>query len=393
MWIHEINSKMLTFGEFHHLFPDLLSDEKKFFKYFRMSPNKFSELLALIRPDKEKRNTTFRPAISSEERLGTCLRFLATGDSFVTISFSYRQGEKSVRRIVYDTCDAIWKRLSPIYMAPPKEENWQMIEQEFSSRWNFPNCVGAIDGKHIVINKPFHSGSLYYNYIGFCSTVLMAVVDANFKFAMIDVGGYGKNSDGSIFSTCNFGKRFREGTLQIPNDKILPGTHETMPYVLVGDEAFPLQRNLMRPYPGVELSNNEEKKIFNYRLSRARNPSEDAFGILMKIFRLYQRRLELKHTNVNKVVLATCCLHNFLKWNQPHLLAEVIEIEKCDTRQENGALQNLRNIGGAFGGSAYAVREKFKDYFCSPNGSVEWQSGVICKGKQNTDASQLQDNG
>eukprot|EP00102_Acyrthosiphon_pisum_P023738 XP_016660948.1 PREDICTED: uncharacterized protein LOC103309795 [Acyrthosiphon pisum] len=190
MWVHEINTKRNRFGEHHHLFPDLLKDQKKFLKYFRMSPEKFYRLLNFIKNDIEKKDTTFRKAIPAEERLSICLRFLATGDTFGTIAFSYRVGEKSVRRIVYKTCEAIWKNLSPIYMSPPNQEQWQKIEEGFRTRWNFPNCVGSIDGKHVIINKPYHSGTLYFNYKKMCSLVLMAVVDAECRFIMVDVGGY-----------------------------------------------------------------------------------------------------------------------------------------------------------------------------------------------------------
>jgi len=61
---------------------------------------------------------------------------------------------------------------------------------------------------------------------------------------------------------------------------MLPGTQETlpMPYVFVGDEAFPLKKYFMRPYPG-RLINSQEKKVFNYRLSRARRVVENAFSM------------------------------------------------------------------------------------------------------------------
>lgn len=74
MWIHPINQKRAKLGEFQHLFEDLKEDEKKFFQYFRMSPNKFSELLDILEPELTFQNSSFRRAISKEERLAVALR-------------------------------------------------------------------------------------------------------------------------------------------------------------------------------------------------------------------------------------------------------------------------------------------------------------------------------
>ena len=59
-------------------------------------------------------------------------------------------------------------------MTSKTEEDWNKIANEFNDRTNFPNVIGAIDGKHVRIKKPEDSGSLCFNYKKFCSVVLMA---------------------------------------------------------------------------------------------------------------------------------------------------------------------------------------------------------------------------
>lgn len=71
-WIHNINLKRETYGEFYHLFPDLLGDDEKFFKYFRLSSAKFYELIHLL--PLRKQDTNYRKAVSPEERLAVTLK-------------------------------------------------------------------------------------------------------------------------------------------------------------------------------------------------------------------------------------------------------------------------------------------------------------------------------
>ena len=160
------------------------------------------------------------------------------------------------------------------------ESTWKLIESNFAKKWNFPHCIGALDGKHVVITAPWNLGSLYHNYKGTFSTVLMALVDANLKFIAIDVGAYGRNSNGGIFAKSNLGKAMGSGRLHLPQDASLPGAPYLgpMPYVMIGNEAFPLQKHLMRPFPGRRCSTNQQ--IYNYRLSRARRIVENVFIFL-----------------------------------------------------------------------------------------------------------------
>ena len=86
--------------------------------------------------------------------------FLASGDSYNTLAARFQLGVTTVHRIIHDTCDVIWNMLQEAEIPEPTRKHWVKIEQRFHIRWNFPNCVGALDGKHCVIQAPNQSGSL-----------------------------------------------------------------------------------------------------------------------------------------------------------------------------------------------------------------------------------------
>lgn len=64
---------------------------------------------------------------------------------------------------------------------PTSPEAWSAISAKLEDNWNFPNALGALDGKHIAMTKPWHVGSEYHNYKGFESMVLMAMCDSNYS--------------------------------------------------------------------------------------------------------------------------------------------------------------------------------------------------------------------
>ncbi|KAJ4944615.1 hypothetical protein JOQ06_013158, partial [Pogonophryne albipinna] len=240
-------------------------------------------------------------------------KYLATGDSYRTISFSYRVGYITVAVIVREVAGAIWTALVEETMPVPQMEDWRAIAAEFQERWNFPNCVGAIDGKHVVIQAPANSGSLYFNYKSSHSLVLLAVVDAQYLFRVVDVGGFGRSSDSGSLRNSAFGESLRDGSLQLPPDTVIPGAERLglLPHVFVGDEAFPLLDNLLRPFPGRQIT--RERRIFNYRRSRARLVVECAFGIVSSRWRMFRRAITTSPEVTELCVKAACVLHNFLR--------------------------------------------------------------------------------
>lgn len=144
--------------------------------------------------------------------------------------------------------------------------NWRRISHEFGKIWNVPNCIGAIDGKHVAIQCPTGAGSEYYNYKKVQSVVLMAVADASYIFTMIDIGAYGSESDRCLFNTSQIGHALANGSLGIPPCSKLPYSDIILPKFIVGDEAFPLKPYLMKPYAGRNTGLlPPDQVIYNYR--------------------------------------------------------------------------------------------------------------------------------
>ena len=99
--------------------------------------------------------------------------------------------------------------------------------------------------------------------------------------------------------------------MHFPDYKPLPGIRSPLPYVIVGDEAFPLKKYLMKPFPQRQLY--ESKMIFTYRLSRARRIVEFVFGILSSRFRVLKHAIPLEPDKAEVIVQACCAFHNFLR--------------------------------------------------------------------------------
>ncbi|CAH2006129.1 unnamed protein product [Acanthoscelides obtectus] len=178
--------------------------------------------------------------------------------------------------------------------------------------WQFENCLGAVDGKHIAIKQPPGSGSYYYNYKGFFSVVLFAIVNANYEFTYVSCGTNGRISDGGVIKKTDFYNLLITDSLKLPQPVNMRGIQNKLPFVFIGDEAFSLMTNFMTPYRQTNSIGYEEK-CFNYRLCRARRVVENAFRIMANRFRIFLTPIATKVDTVDDIVMACCVLHNFLR--------------------------------------------------------------------------------
>lgn len=157
----------------------------------------------------------------------------------------------------------------------------------------------------------------------------------------------------------------------LPKDNAFPNTQNVLPYVIVGD-GISIKKIFAEALSWFANLGDKSKEIFNYRLSRARRVSENAFGILSQKFQLYNRRLKLKPENADKIILTTCILHNYVRDHN-------INKEDCafnyNTDSDTG-LQNLPLQRGNVTNNAFTVRDTFKDFFMTKEGLVEWQDST-----------------
>lgn len=286
-------------------------------------------------------------------------------------------GERTVSYSIANVSSAIWTVMQPIYLPEPTLEIWEKNAVDFHNIWQMPNTIGAIDGKHVTIKKPINSGSSFFNYKQYHSIVLMAVVDANYKFVFIDVGSKGRFPDGNIFDNSILKRKIISKELHLPEPKGLSGRADiVVPYVFVGDAAFPLMENLMRPYPHKKVIDSYRNKVFNYRLSRARQTVECAFGILSSRFRIFLRPFEMKVETADKIVMASCVLHNYLRTKT---VAQNTE-EDLEILPNIQQLVPLARSRGRTSKKAFEIRDQFTDYFNSVEGRVTWQKHSVQNG-------------
>lgn len=250
--------------------------------------------------------------------------------------------------------------------------------------WQVENCLGAMDGKHIRIKAPINTGSYYYNYKGFFSIVLFAVVNANYEFIYAHCGTNGRVSDGGVLKETPFGILLDKQKLNIPspNSNLRDGS-APLPYTFIGDDAFPLHENLMKPYGHRKLT--KEEKIFNYRICRGRRVVENAFGILASKFRCLLTCLEMGVKSVDKIVLACCALHNFLRRrNSNYIIRSLVDDEDLNNgtmttgqwRNEVSGFHGLQKNKQSSTTSASLIRDTFKAYY-NNEGKVDFQDRMV----------------
>ena len=287
------------------------SDDTRFKTNFRITKGTFLFILAEIREDLQ-RETTAEVPVTPEIRLAVCLYRLARGDYLHTIAELTGLGTSTVCDIVREVSGVLVNRLWHNFVVknfPNNSEKLKEVMAAFEEKWQYPSCIGAVDGCHLPIKCPRggqESAKEYHNFKNFFSIVLMALVDSKQRFMWASSGFPGNSHDAIILQSTKLYSRIKEGNI-IPQ---LVGKHGNVDMypMIIGDSAFPFHTWLMKPYTNAVLT--PQQRYFNYRLSRARMVVEGAFGQLKGRWRVLMRKNECEENTLKTMSLACVVLHN-----------------------------------------------------------------------------------
>ena len=135
-------------------------------------------------------------------------------------SFSFTIGKATLSKIISETCNAIYTVLKDTYLSPPQsKEEWLEISSKFEELWDLPHVIGCLDGKHIRIECPKLSMTVYHNYKSFFNIVLEPICDANYCFTLFDLGQCGSNNDSGVLASSQIGEMFEDELLHVPEDR------------------------------------------------------------------------------------------------------------------------------------------------------------------------------
>ncbi|XP_014281041.1 putative nuclease HARBI1 isoform X2 [Halyomorpha halys] len=316
----------------------------------------------------QKSDTLMRLAIPAKLKLEIGLRFLATGDSLSSIQYQYRVPKCSISKFLPDVFDAIYESLRDYIRVPETVSEWNDIQKGFNDLWNFPHCVGCIEGKHILLQCPRNLTSQYYNYKGTFSIVLLAMVDHDYNFTFIDIGSYGNIADGGIFAKSSLMRDIENNQISLPEGA-----------VILGDSAFPLKTYLMKPYPSRnDLS--EAQKIYNYRHCHARHVIDYSLGMLTSRFRVFKAPIRLHPETVAKLVKSACALHNWIRKSNKEVMTMGTEDHDYGRIKGNDKAEAMANIMPSqhrhYMPEALERRDELARYFIG-EGALSWQYQMI----------------
>ncbi|XP_029164237.1 protein ALP1-like [Nylanderia fulva] len=225
--------------------------------------------------------------------------------------------KSTVKKCVYKVVKAINQIMLQNYIYMPHEKEAKFIAQNFEEKCGIPQIIGSIDGTHIEIIPPSEGCKDFVNRKGWPSYNVLAVVDHNGRFRNIVAKHPGSCHDAAVL---------KDSTLYKNSNTIIPKETQNIngmeiPFIIVGDPAYPLLPWLLKGYSG---SLSAEQESFNVYLNSARVSVEMAFGRLKARWRILHQ-INCDYIFAPEIIVACCILHNFVESKKERFYSEWLQ--------------------------------------------------------------------
>lgn len=275
----------------------------EFGRAYRMGRRTFRMLLFLassrLQKDVAMARRAGREVVSPEARLGILLRLMA-GETVYGCMSSFEVGRSTVYQVFRESRETL-NDILDLSGLPESFAGLKALSDSFQTSRSPPNplpgCVGALDGIAIRIKKPSRdeSPATFYCRKGYYAIPVQAVVDSNYRFLCFSAVCRGSTHDSLAHAVSSLGRYLEDGRL---------GEQ----FWIAGDEAYLCSESLITPIPASQASDVDD--AFNFYHSSLRMHVEQAFGILVKKFRLL-KMLEFSVNDSAATIALAMKLHNF----------------------------------------------------------------------------------
>ena len=281
---------------------------------FRMSRSTFLSLCQTMKPHIERQNTHMRQPVEVERQVALTLYYLADEGRMRKTANAFGLSRSSVSIIVRRVCSAICEHMGPqLIRLPMTEAEVREKTTNFFHHWQFPQCLGAVDGTHVDIKQSSDNATDFINHKSRFSLNIQACCDYNCQFMDVVVKWPGSVHGTRMFVNSALNQKLRSGVIPRCPKRII-SDEDPIPVVILGDPAYPLLPYMMKEYANGGSTSQEQ--YFGYKLCSARNVIECAFGRLKARFSALRREMDINLSDLPKVIYACFVLHNFYEVNK-----------------------------------------------------------------------------
>ncbi|KAL3614347.1 hypothetical protein CASFOL_042421 [Castilleja foliolosa] len=299
-----LNRRRITNKGNHYIHRALHDDPNIFRQVYRMYPNVFLKLCAILREKTLLEDTRY---ICVEEMLASFLQIVGQNTRYCVIRNTFGRSQFSTSENFHRILKAL-NTIAPTLMAKPGSSVPAKIKESTRLFPFFKDCIGAIDGTHIPAMVRGRDVSSYRNRHGKISQNVLAACNFDLEFMYVLSGWEGSAHDSKILNDAIT----RRNGLKVAQGK----------YFLV-DCGFPNRRQFLAPFRGVRYHLQDfagqgndpvnEKELFNLRHASLRNVIERIFGIFKSRFTIFKTAPPFLYNTQAELVLACAALHNFLR--------------------------------------------------------------------------------